>query len=474
MIFLDLAYIFFLILVSPAILYRMARYGKYREGLSEKFLGRAPSLPPSSRKRVWLHAVSVGEVNLLKPILAQLRQDRPDWEFVVSATSKTGHALAKKLFQNQPGSVGTVDKADGGNNVAAVFYCPLDFSWAVNSAISRIKPDMLVLIELELWPNLVRAAFRRGVKVAIANGRISDGSYRSYRWIRRFLRGTFSSLDLVAASDELNAGYFRELGADPAKMVVTGSIKFDGVRTERNNPKTVELANLAGIQLGFGQAKEQDTVFLAGSTQDPEEEMALNTFRGLSGEYPNLKLILVPRHPERFDAVARMLEGSGLPWTRRSNLYATGKAEARDSQETGKRANPTEAERAEAERTKTERILLIDTIGELGAWWGTAAIAFVGGSMGKRGGQNMLEPAGYGAAVCFGPNTKNFRDISERMLRADAAEVVHDETEMTGFVRRALADPAWRGEIGGRARQLVLDQRGACRKTAELLEWLLD
>ena len=176
--------------------------------------------------------------------------------------------------------------------------------------------------------------------------------------------------------------------------------------------------------------------------------MALDAFRTWSEKFPSLKLILVPRHADRFEAVAKLLESSGLPWLRRSALET-----------------PVSPDRA--------RILLVDTIGELGAWWGCAQIAFVGGSLGKRGGQNMLEPAAYGAAVCFGPNTKNFREISQRILAADAARVVRNTGELSAFLGKSLTDPAWRGELGERARQLVTAQRGACRKTADLLEQLI-
>ncbi len=429
---LDLLYFFFLTAVSPVLLWRMIRQGKYREGFAEKFRGLSPITPEGGAPVVWFHAVSVGEVNLLKPIVPLLRAEHPEWRLVISSTSKTGRRLAESLFPD-----------------LTVFYCPLDFTWSVKRALSRVRPDLLVLAELELWPNLIREAVGRGARVAIINGRISDGSYGKYRLIRFFLRPLLRKLSLIAPSDETAAGYFLRLGADPASLSVTGSIKFDGAQTDRANPKTLALARLAGIRLEGADGAPADIVFLAGSTQEPEEEIALQAFRAWSEKFPALKLILVPRHPERFEAVAGLLDSSGLPWLRRSRL---------DS--------PADPESA--------RILLVDTIGELGAWWGCAQIAFVGGSLGKRGGQNMLEPAAYGAAVCFGPNTKNFREISQRILAADAARVVHNAGELSSFLGKSLAEPAWRGELGSRARQLVLSQRGACRKTVDLLSRLAE
>jgi 3-deoxy-D-manno-octulosonic-acid transferase len=196
-------------------------------------------------------------------------------------------------------------------------------------------------------------------------------------------------------------------------------------------------------------------VFLAGSTQDPEEQYAIDIYRRLAPRHPRLRLILVPRHPERFDDVARLLASSNLPWQLRSRLTPTPSLLAPRSSQ----LNP---------------ILLVDTVGELGAWWGTAHIAFVGGSFGPRGGQNMIEPAAYGAAVSFGPNTRNFRDIVAALLAADAAVTVHDAAELEAFVCRCLEDGNFASTLGQRAQALVRSQLGATRRTVELLDNLLD
>jgi 3-deoxy-D-manno-octulosonic-acid transferase len=204
---------------------------------------------------------------------------------------------------------------------------------------------------------------------------------------------------------------------------------------------TKRLAVLAGIS-------DQDVVFLAGSTQEPEEELALDTYRTLASSCSRLRLVLVPRHPTRCDDVARLLDRSALPWQRRSVLERDG-------------ADP------------SARVLLVDTVGELGAWWGTAEIAFVGGSMGERGGQNMIEPAAYGAAVSFGPNTRNFRDVVALLRQHQAAIVVTDGQQLTEFVKRCLQEPDWAESLGQQARQLVIDQRGATQRTLALLESVL-
>lgn len=420
---LDLVYLLLLVAGSPWFVYAAIRKGKYREGLAAKFLGRVP-IRTGAEPCIWLHAVSVGEVNLLAPLLARLEQHHPEWSCVISTTTKTGFDLAKKKYSPR-----------------TVFYCPLDFSWAVRAAVKRIRPQLLVLAELELWPNLIRAAQKHGARVAVVNGRLSDGSLRGYRRIRPLIARLLQSLDAVAAQNAEYAERFRALGARPDAVYLTGSIKFDGAQTQRHNPKTQQLAKLAGIQDG-------ETVFLAGSTQEPEEELALQVYRELAAEYPTLRCIITPRHPERFEPVALLLDRSGIRWQRRSRLDEDG-------------ADP------------QARVLLVDAIGELGAWWGTAQIGFVGGSMGTRGGQNMIEPAAYGVAVSFGPATDNFRDVVALLRQRDAAVVVASREELAAFVRRCLQQPDFAQQLGQRARQLVLEQAGAADKTCELLQTLL-
>jgi len=427
---LNAAYLALLVGASPWIFWSAYKHGKYREGFREKFLGLVPRRE-GARPRAWLHAVSVGEVNLLATIIGELSARLPEWEIVISTTTKTGYDLACRKYPSR-----------------TVFYCPLDFSWAVGAAIRRLRPTLLVLAELELWPNLVAAARRRGVPVAIINGRLSDKSFRGYRKLRPLIARSLQRVDLIAAQNEETAERFRRLGARHDAVHVTGSLKFDGAQTERANARTAELRELAGL-IG------DEVVLLAGSTQAPEEELAIELFKRLAADRPRLRLIIVPRHQERFEDVADMIAAAGVPWQRRSNLPI----EAFGSRHHGE--------------NHSWRVLLVDAIGELGAWWGAAHVGFVGGSFGSRGGQNMLEPAGYGVATCFGPNTWNFRDIVARLLEAAAAAVVQDAADLEAFVRRAVDDPTWARTLGQRARQLVLSQQGATKRTAELIQALV-
>jgi 3-deoxy-D-manno-octulosonic-acid transferase len=344
-----------------------------------------------------------------------------------------------------------------------VFYCPLDFTWAVAEAMRRVRPDVLVLSELELWPNLIRAARNHGARVAVINGRLSESSFQGYRRVRRLLRPVVDRLDLVAAQDATYAERFRAIGVPDDRIDVTGSMKFDGAQTDRDNAKTRELAAVAG----FGPA---DVVFLAGSTQEPEERIVLDVFRRLSAHYPRLRLIIVPRHPERFDEVARLIKRSGIKDYRRRSTIGGGPHA--DHSSPNSRRSTIGGDNSGA--SVAARCLLVDTVGELGAWWGTARIAFVGGSLGSRGGQNMIEPAAYGAAVSFGPNTRNFRDIVAALLRRDAAVVVDNAERLEEFVRRCLTEPDWADALGRRARELVVEQQGATRRTVDLLAGLVD
>ena len=429
---LNLAYLLLIVLLSPWLLWAALRTGKYRQGLPAKLFGQVP-IRQSSGKCIWLHAVSVGEVNLLSTLLDRLEQRHPEWQYVISTTTKTGYDLACKKYASR-----------------SVFYCPLDFTWAVNRALQRIRPDALVLAELELWPNLIRCAGQHGVKVAIVNARLSDNSFRGYRRIGWLIRSLLRQINLVAVQNDEYANRFEALGAPHSAVQITGSLKFDGAQTDRNNPKTRQLANLAGIT-------ENDVVFLAGSTQQGEEKLALQTFLALCPQHPQLRLILVPRHPERFNEVAGILQRSNIAWQRRSLLKPpSGAAGSSHSNQSG-----------------TPRVLLVDAVGELGAWWGTSHIAYVGGSMGNRGGQNMIEPAAYGAALSFGPNTRNFRDIVSTMLADDAAVVLQNGEEMTDFVEKCLTDRSFASALGEKAKQLVCKQLGAADRTVDLIDTML-
>jgi 3-deoxy-D-manno-octulosonic-acid transferase len=425
---LNLLYAAALIIFSPLLFYRWLRDGKYREGWAEKLLGKAP-LRIGEDPCLWFHSVSVGEVLLLRPLVQEMGRRRPNWQVVISTSTLTGLAVARRAYPD-----------------LVTFYAPLDFSWSTRRAIARVRPTVLALVELELWPNLIRAAKRSGSKVAIINARLSTRSYRGYRSVRRPLQPTLGRIDVVAAQNGEYARRFVELGIPSHRISVTGSVKYDGLESDRNNAKTRELRRLLGLA-------PTDLVFVAGSTMEGEESAVLAAYNTARRQHRGLRLILVPRHAERFDEVARWLKQNNETVVRRSQL-----------------TSPVPRAWGAA-----PPITLIDTIGELSAIWGLADMAFVGGSLRSgRGGQNMMEPAAYGASVMFGPHIANFRETVDQLLKHNAARQVADADELTRGLLADLDDPESAAARGAAGRDYVLAQHGAAGRTLLELDRLVE
>jgi 3-deoxy-D-manno-octulosonic-acid transferase len=420
----NILYLIVVIAALPWVLWRRLSGGRPVAAPWQRFMGRvAVTAAAPGAHRIWMHGVSVGEVQLLASLAAELQRQANgsghSVDLVVSSSTTTGLEVAAKRFGTD-----------------RIFPCPLDFSWAVNRAFNQVRPSLLVLGELELWPHLLAAADRRGIPVLIANARMSERSFRGYARIGPLVRRMLRRVTTVSARATEDAERFTALGARDVR--VTGSMKFDGVRGDRDAPEVQQLRSLAGIG-------SSDVIFLAGSTQAPEEQLAGEAFLALRGAHPSLRLVIVPRHVERTADVAATLDRLGLRWQARSRLDTDG-------------PDP------------TARVLLVDTTGELAWWWGTATVAFVGGSLdGSRGGQNMIEPAAYGAAVSFGPHTRNFRNEVARLLQADAAVVVENGPGLTAFLGRCLGDRAWAAALGARATALVAGERGSTAATARLI-----
>jgi len=420
----NILYLIVVIAALPWVLWRRLSGGRPVAAPWQRFMGRvAVTAAAPGAHRIWMHGVSVGEVQLLASLAAELQRQANgsghSVDLVVSSSTTTGLEVAAKRFGTD-----------------RIFPCPLDFSWAVNRAFNQVRPSLLVLGELELWPHLLAAADRRGIPVLIANARMSERSFRGYARIGPLVRRMLRRVTTVSARATEDAERFTALGARDVR--VTGSMKFDGVRGDRDAPEVQQLRSLAGIG-------SRDVIFLAGSTQAPEEQLAGEAFLALRGAHPSLRLVIVPRHVERTADVAATLDRLGLRWQARSRLETDG-------------PDP------------TARVLLVDTTGELAWWWGTATVAFVGGSLdGSRGGQNMIEPAAYGAAVSFGPHTRNFRNEVARLLQADAAVVVENGPGLTAFLGRCLGDRAWAAALGARATALVAGERGSTAATARLI-----
>lgn len=421
----NFAYLIALTLISPIVAYRVLRHGRYRRGIGQKLLGlsagRAKELT-DGQSCIWVHAVSVGEVNLLPRLIHRIESEYPNERIVVSTSTDTGYDLAIKHF-----------------GIDRVFFCPLDFSWAVSRTLKQLAPTRLVLAELELWPNLIRSARKQGTRVIVVNARLSERSCQRYQKLGWLTRSIFTKLNFVACQDESCLENFAACGTPRDCMTVTGSLKFDDAPHTRDTLDVEQCARWAGID-------PWHRVWVVGSSQMREEQMALQIYQSLRNQYPELRLIIVPRHQERFAESAGLITRNGLQVRRRT------------------------AERQQdATQWNDDTVMLIDTIGELRHWWGVAHIATVGGSFGDRGGQNMLEPAGYGAAVSFGPDTRNFRQIADRLIKNDAAVRVCDELELHAFVQRCLDDIPAADSLGRAAKAVVHKHRGATGRTIEAI-----
>ena len=409
----NFLYLLFFLIASPWMLWRIIQ-GKNRRGWLHKFFGLVPRRTQNGTC-VWMHAVSVGEVNLLQPVIDEFLAKEPELRIAISTSTETGFDLAKEKYSQHQ-----------------VFFCPHDFSWAIKNAFKRIKPNAIILAELELWPNLISIADKLHIPVIVINGRISDKSHRGYQRFKDLTTPMFRRLSLVLAQTKTYADRFIDLGCDAHRVSISGSVKFDGVTTNPDNPQTQQLAGEAGFS-------PEDFVFVAGSTQLEEDLIAAEVFERLPPEFPNLKLVLVPRHPNRCQQLEQQLKQSSIEIDLRSELPAD-----RDS----------------------SRPLVVNVIGELGHWWGRANAAYVGGSMGSREGQNMIEPSAYGVPTSFGPRTKNFRDIVNQLLAQEAAVIVNNSAELERFLRDCLTSPQTMKAMADRAQAVVLQNVGAAEKTA--------
>lgn len=435
--FLNLLYVLLLLLFSPWMLWRRVTQGRYQHGWNSKLLGILPRIPRDAEsKTLWFHAVSVGELQVIRPLVERAESELPLAKILVTTSTDAGFALACKLY-----------------NKHAVSYAPMDFTWAISNALSRIQPDLIILAELELWPNWIRLASRRKIPIAVINGRLSQRSLTGYLRLHKLVQSIVSQITWIGAQSTTYRDRFVELGVPSNKVEVTGNIKFDGANYDRMHPEVIrrccELALHSEI-LNSSNQQPQDNplVWLCGSTQAPEEQLCLDAFMILADRFPSLKLILVPRHPERFEEVARLIQQTGLPSLRRSLMQ-------------------------DGQVTSPWRIFLADSVGELRWWWGLADIGFVGGSFGSRGGQNMIEPCAVRVATCFGPNTKNFADVVQILLEANGAVSLSKPQQLLEWVTAVIENNTMRVDLANRGQQTAMSHRGATNRTWNRLVQLL-
>jgi 3-deoxy-D-manno-octulosonic-acid transferase len=422
--FYNLALLAVLVAGSPWWLWRMATTQKYREGLLDR-LGRVRFLKSKGdRPLIWLHAVSVGEVLAVTRLVKTLDAVLPEYFVAISTTTRTGQALARERF--------------GPNRV---FYCPLDLPWAVSAYLNAFEPRLLILAETEFWPNLLNGCFRRGIPVAVVNARVSDRSWPRYQIVRGFFRPLLGRLSRVLAQSETDADRLKAIGCRPDRITVAGNLKFD-VRAAAEADATRQLKAFAP-NLKF---------IVAGSTLDGEESALLEAWPRLLEADSQLALVLAPRHPERFAAVASLLDSSGVDWVRRSDW----------------KSNPA----VPPKPLQPGEIVLLDTIGELASVYSLASIAFVGGSLFPTGGHNPLEPAQFGVPIVIGPHYANFRAITEDLLAHGALRIATKE-ELAATLVELLRDSAAASAMGRRAKQVFDQQAGATARCVTALRELL-
>ncbi|MBX3297622.1 MAG: 3-deoxy-D-manno-octulosonic acid transferase [Acidobacteria bacterium] len=439
-------YFIYSILLSTAFLLMLPlfllRREKYAAGFTQR-LGNYPEFKQDGRRVIWLHCVSVGEANAARPLVDGVVSEFPDHRVVISTTTKTGQELAKKIFAG---------KAD------AVFYFPFDWKFSVRKALGNFKPSVVLLMETEIWPRFIHEAKLCGAKVAIVNGRLSERSFARYRKVRGFLKRVLADVDLALMQGGDDANRLISLGLAAAKAKVTGNIKFDVA----DDPRDAEIAAELNARFRFDDGRP---VIAAASTHDPEERWLLDAFCSILAGEAKIKsrLVIAPRHPERFADVARLLREFRDDEACEFKRYRT----ARRSDA------PSEAD-AEAD------IILLDSIGELRALYQLTTIAFVGGSLIPHGGQSVLEPAAAGNAIITGPHTFNFADVMRVFLENNAVIQLPEQTNECIpddlFVRISdlLEEPEERAELARNARAVMEANRGATAKTVELLRHFLN
>lgn len=410
---------------SPWFLYQALRYRKYVGSIGQR-LGYLPLSFNLDRERsIWVHAVSVGEVLAVRPLVSALRERYPRLRLFVSTTTMAGQQVARR----------TVREADG------VFYFPFDFAFIVRRVLDVVTPTLFVMVESEIWPHVLRECRRRGVKTIVVNGRISARSFPRYRLVRPLFARVLADIDRFCMQGEESAHRIIALGADPARVTVTGSLKFDAAALPAAAGRGRDRV------LRFFRTSRDRVVIVAGSTMRGEDVPVLRAFRRAKLVAPQALLVLAPRHVERFEEAEHLTRGEGFSVVRRSSL-------------------PIDAEpRAD--------VVVLDSIGELAQVYQLATVAFVGGSLVETGGHNILEPAVFGRPIVFGPHMSNFSEIAREFLAQGAAVQVQSGRELEETLVGLVTDPVRRARLGAAARALVEANRGARDRTLEAVERLL-
>jgi 3-deoxy-D-manno-octulosonic-acid transferase len=480
----SLALAVLFIVLLPHFIYQALKHGKYKGSFKQR-MGRLPeSLASDERETIWVHAVSVGEFQAARPLIERLRREMPETRVVVSTVTLTGQRLARSHCPS------LVDN---------VFYFPFDLRFAVRRALMHIKPSMVVILETELWPNFVRECQQLGAVTVVANGRISERSFSRYQQVRPFIRRVLRDVSLLVMQSEADADRARSLGALAIGVRVCGNLKYEvGVRgwrmedgglrmaaseDEANSqlptpilhppssilhPPTSTLHGELDDQFGLSMSPH---LIVAGSTANGEERILLEAFRDVRAQagLEDARLIIAPRHPERFDEVADLLALSGFTFARRSQSGDARTQRAGESSRGGSSAN------TRATDSRAADIVLLDSIGELQSVYAFASVVFVGGSLVSRGGHNVIEPAACAKPIIVGPHTENFKQIVDDFVKADAIVQLNTAGDVSAStlaseLARLLSDREAAARIGARAYNLLASRRGAVECTVAAIK----
>jgi 3-deoxy-D-manno-octulosonic-acid transferase len=412
------------VLALPYYAIKMTLTGKYRKSMGPKFGLVSPSIFAEMKgsPRIWIHAVSVGEVTAAEPIAASLRKHFPKACIVLSTSTETGQDMARRIV----------------SGATSFIYYPLDIPFVVKKVITKVKPDIFILTETELWPNFIRACKDQGAKIIMVNGRISPHSYQRYALTRFFWKDVVELIDDMGVISAIDAERLKAIGTAPSKVHVMGNAKYDGLAAKASSAVREEMEKRLNLT-------RTDRVFVAGSTHDGEEKTVLDVYRRLLERYPDFKLIIIPRHPERGHAVLSLVKEAGF------EDYIT-------------------MTEIEGGRHRTgERIIVIDVIGELFKVYALASVVFCGGSLVPKGGQNILEPAAWGKVIFYGPSMEDFRDEKELLEKAGAGITVKSGDELFAGILTLMSDPDALVRKGEEGRRVVVSNMGAADRYAEMV-----
>lgn len=437
----DCVYLLVALAITPTVLYRMVRYGRYRAGWADRF-GRISRKDPALKKCIWLHAVSLGEVNAAKTLIEGLKNRFADSEIVISTTTDTGYARATTVF--------------GANH--KVFYFPFDFSCSMRRAFTGIQPAACILMELEVWPNFVLIADQLHVPVVVANGRLTNRSFSRYKKIKPLAKQIFRRLSLVLAQTNEYALRFIEIGCQKPKVIVTGSLKYDTAQITDKVDGTDALFEQLFGKIENRKSKTENPLWVAGATGPGEEQIVLDIYKDLKEQFKDLRLAIIPRKPERFDEVAMLIKEQGFDLIRYSEIK---KAVSEKSSIINYQSS-------------INAVILGDTMGDLRKFYSLATIIFAGRSLVPMGGSDIIEAAALGKCTIFGPSVYNFQQTADDLLAAQGGIMVKEKQELLETMQKCLNDPDFTEKIARNGQNVIRKNQGATQKTIDLIAKFLN